>query len=303
MTTTLLGMVSAFLSTRRLRNLSPNTITFYSQHLNKFLEFMESNYTDVSLEQINHTILREYVSGLKENHSAGGVNHHIKVLKILFKFMIEEAVITENPSKKITMIKTDQVVIATFSNNQVTAMLEITKHQMDFPGIRNYALITLLYDTGCRISELLNLKINDIQLEEKILTVRGKGGKRRVVPFEDRSLISLVKYLNKRNKLFGREGVLFLTKFGDPLTLRMTDKIIERIGNKAKVENVRLSAHTFRHTFAKNWLMNGGDIFSLQKILGHKTLDMVKNYVNITFRDIQSQHSKFSPGDFSNEFL
>jgi len=247
--------------------------------------------------------LREYVSGLKENHSAGGVNHHIKVLKILFKFMIEEAVITENPSKKITMIKTDQVVIATFSNNQVTAMLEITKHQMDFPGIRNYALITLLYDTGCRISELLNLKINDIQLEEKILTVRGKGGKRRVVPFEDRSLISLVKYLNKRNKLFGREGVLFLTKFGDPLTLRMTDKIIERIGNKAKVENVRLSAHTFRHTFAKNWLMNGGDIFSLQKILGHKTLDMVKNYVNITFRDIQSQHSKFSPGDFSNEFL
>jgi len=296
-------MVSAFLSTRRLRNLSPNTITFYSQHLNKFLEFMESNYTDVSLEQINHTILREYVSGLKENHSAGGVNHHIKVLKILFKFMIEEAVITENPSKKITMIKTDQVVIATFSNNQVTAMLEITKHQMDFPGIRNYALITLLYDTGCRISELLNLKINDIQLEEKILTVRGKGGKRRVVPFGDRSLISLVKYLNKRNKLFGREGVLFLTKFGDPLTLRMTDKIIERIGNKAKVENVRLSAHTFRHTFAKNWLMNGGDIFSLQKILGHKTLDMVKNYVNITFRDIQSQHSKFSPGDFSNEFL
>ena len=303
MTTTLLGMVSAFLSTRRLRNLSPNTITFYSQHLNKFLEFMESNYTDVSLEQINHTILREYVSGLKENHSAGGVNHHIKVLKILFKFMIEEAVITENPSKKITMIKTDQVVIATFSNNQVTAMLEITKHQMDFPGIRNYALITLLYDTGCRISELLNLKINDIQLEEKILTVRGKGGKRRVVPFGDRSLISLVKYLNKRNKLFDREGVLFLTKFGDPLTLRMTDKIIERIGNKAKVENVRLSAHTFRHTFAKNWLMNGGDIFSLQKILGHKTLDMVKNYVNITFRDIQSQHSKFSPGDFSNEFL
>ncbi len=63
------------------------------------------------------------------------------------------------------------------------------------------------------------------------------------------------------------------------------------------MENVRLSAHTFRHTFAKNWLMNGGDIFSLQKILGHRTLDMVRNYVNITFKDIQSQHSKFSPGD------
>lgn len=85
--------------------------------------------------------------------------------------------------------------------------------------------------------------------------------------------------------------------FGEPLTRRMTNKIIERIGEKAKVDNVRLSAHTFRHTFAKNWLMNGGDIFSLQKILGHRTLDMVRNYVNITFKDIQSQHSKFSPGD------
>jgi site-specific recombinase XerD len=77
----------------------------------------------------------------------------------------------------------------------------------------------------------------------------------------------------------------------------MTNKIIERIGGKVKVENVRLLAHTFRHTFAKNWLMNGGDIFRLQKIRGHKTLEMVRNYVNITFKDIQSQHSKFSPCD------
>ncbi len=258
---------------------------------------MESHHPDAFLEQIDPTILREYVSGLKENHSAGGVNHHIKVLKILFKFMVEEGVITANPSKKISRIKTDQTAIATFSNEQIIAMLKITKHQMDFPGIRNYALITLLYDTGCRISELLELKVDDIQLDEKILKVKGKGGKGRVVPFGDRSLIGLVKYLNRRNKLFGIEGVLFLTKFGDPLTLRMTNKIIERIGEKAKVENVRLSAHTFRHTFAKNWLMNGGDIFSLQKILGHRTLEMVRNYVNVTFKDIQSQHSKFSPGD------
>ena len=295
--TTLKEMMSAFLSTRRLRNLSPNTLIFYSQHFNKFLEFVESNYPDLSLEQINHTVMREYVSGLKENHSAGGVNHHIKVLKILFKFMVEEGVINENPSKKISRIKTEQVVIATFSNNQITAMLEVTNHQMDFPGIRNYALITLLFDTGCRISELLNLKLDDIQLDEKILTVRGKGGKGRVVPFGDRSLIFLVKYLNKRNKLFVKKGVLFLTKFGDPLTLRMTNKIIERIGDKAKVRNVRLSAHTFRHTFAKNYLLNGGDVFSLKEILGHNDLETVQIYINMSQKDIVSQYNKYNPGD------
>ena len=297
MTTILGGVVSAFISTRRLRNLSPNTITFYSQHLNKFLEFMESHYPDVSVEQIGHSILREYVFGLKKRHAPGGVNHHIKVLKILFKFMVEEGMITENPSKKIPKLKAERIVIPTFSNEQVQAMLGVTKQQMDFPGIRNNTLITLLFDTGCRISELLSLMQDNIQFEEKILTVRGKGGKQRIVPFGDRSLVNLIKYLNKRNKHFGTASVLFLTRFGDPLTLRMTNKIIERIGEKAKVENVRLSAHTFRHTFAKNWLMNGGDIFSLQKILGHRTLDMVRNYVNITFQDIQSQHSKFSPGD------
>jgi len=156
---------------------------------------MESHHPDAFLEQIDHTVLREYVSGLKENHSAGGVNHHIKVLKILFKFMVEEGVIKENPTKKVSRVKTDQTAIATFSNEQIMAMLKITTHQMDFPGIRNYALITLLYDTGCRISELLELKVDDIQLDEKILTVKGKGGRGRVVPFGDRSLIGLVKYL------------------------------------------------------------------------------------------------------------
>ena len=108
---------------------------------------------------------------------------------------------------------------------------------MDFPGIRNNTLITLLFDTGCRISEILCLKQDDIQFEEKILTVRGKRGQQRIVPFGDRSLIYLIKYLNRRNKHFGTAGVFFLTRFGDPLTLRMTNKIIERIGEKAKVEN------------------------------------------------------------------
>jgi site-specific recombinase XerD len=107
-------MVSAFISTRRLRNLSPKTKIFSSQHLNKFLEFMESRFIDVSVEKIGYTILREYVSGLKESHSPGGVNHYIKVLKILFKFMIEEGVITENPSRKISKLNVERVVISTF---------------------------------------------------------------------------------------------------------------------------------------------------------------------------------------------
>jgi site-specific recombinase XerD len=98
--------------------------------------------------------LRQYISKLKESNPSGGVNHQIKVPKILFKFIVEEGVICENLSKKISRIRTDQTANVAFSFSQAKAMLEVTKHRMDFPGIRNYALITLLYDTGFRILEL-----------------------------------------------------------------------------------------------------------------------------------------------------
>jgi|Deesub1362B_J571_1020462.scaffolds.fasta_scaffold02183_3 site-specific recombinase XerD len=152
--TTLKGMISAFISTRKLKNLSQRTIDFYTQILKKFLSFIESNYPDISLDRINHNILREYISSLRENHSPSGINHHIKVLKILFKFMVEEGVITENPSKKISKLKIGQTVIPTFTNDQIRAMLEVTKNQTDFPGLRNYTMITLLYDTGCKTRDL-----------------------------------------------------------------------------------------------------------------------------------------------------
>lgn len=295
--TTLKGIISAFISTRKLKNLSPHTIDFYRQMLRKLLCFIDAHHPDIPLDMIDHHILREYIANLQERYSPRSVNHHIKVLKIIFKFMVEEGVISENPSRKISKLKVDQAVIPTFTDDQIKAMLKVTKGQRELPGLRNNTLITLLFDTGCRISELLNLRVKDVQFDEKILNVSGKGGRGRVVPFGQRSLITLVKYLNKRNRLFGEDGFLFLVRSGRQLSLRMADKTIERIGKKGNVENVRLSAHTFRHTFAKNWLMNGGDIFSLQKILGHSTLEMVRNYVNMTFRDIQSQHNKFSPGD------
>ena len=295
--TTLKGIISAFISTRRLKNLSPHTIDFYRKILGKFLSFMEVHHGEIPLEGIDHHLLREYLASIKEQYSPGSLNQHIKVLKILFKFMVEEGVISENPSRRVSKLRMAPPVIPTFTDDQVRAMLRVTKAQRGFLGLRNVTLITLLFDTGCRISELLLLPVTDILLEERILKVTGKGGRVRAVPFGQRSLITLVKYLNQRNRLFGEEGLLFLTRSGKPFTLRMSNKTIARIGKKAEVKDVRLSAHTFRHTFAKNWLLNGGDIFSLQKILGHSTLEMVRNYVNMTFRDIQTQHSKFSPGD------
>jgi len=124
--TNLKGIVSAFIATRKLRNLSPNTIEFYSKIFNKFLAFMQSNYPNVPIDQINHFMLREYILELKNHYSPGGVNHHIKALKILFKFMVGEEFISENPTKKISKLRHEQTVIPTFSNEQIKKMLEVT---------------------------------------------------------------------------------------------------------------------------------------------------------------------------------
>jgi integrase/recombinase XerD len=146
-----------------------------------------------------------------------------------------------------------------------------------------------------RVSELTNLKIEDIDWTENMFLIMGKGRKERIVPFSSRLKRVLWKYLNKRSYI--ENDYLFLDIYGEKMTRHAVQQMTSKYGKKAKITKVRVSPHTFRHTFSKMWILNGGDIFSLQKILGHTTMDMVRNYVNLASSDVQIQHKKFSPLD------
>lgn len=299
--------VSSFLVHCKVKNLDPKSILFYQSNLKNLVDFLELKANDFSIQGINPSVLREFILYLRNEKpqryrnekgiTEAGINRHIKVLKIFFKFLEKEGIIKDNPTRNIPKLRVEHKKVEAFKDIQITQMLEVAKNRGNFSGYRDYLLIHLLYDTGARISELLGLKNEAINHEERVFHVIGKGRKPRDVPFGRTSYEILCQYLKMKDDKFGANDKIFVSSNGNALTRRQAAKNIERIGKKAEIQGVRVSPHTFRHTFAKSYLLNGGDVFSLKEILGHNDLETVQIYVNLNQKDIVSQYCKYNPGD------
>jgi integrase/recombinase XerD len=157
----------------------------------------------------------------------------------------------------------------------------------------------MLFDTGIRCSELTGLRISDVNLESRLIKVTGKGNKERQVPIGAKVQKALWKYLQFQRPAAAtpRYDQVFLTLEGYPIAKDRLETVVERYGQKAAITGVRVSPHTFRHTMAVFFLRNGGDVFSLQRILGHSSLEVLKGYVNLAQADISRVHQKNSPAD------
>lgn len=165
-------------------------------------------------------------------------------------------------------------------------------------GARDVCMVTLMLDTGLRSNEVVTLTTKDVHLEDGYLKVMGKGQKERIVPFGSSAQKSLMKYIyHFRPEPLNRDRV-FLNLDGSPMTETGLKLIFRRLAKNSGVE--RLHPHLLRHTFAVNYLMNGGDVFTLQQILGHTTLEMVRRYVNLANAHVMTQHKQFSPVDRMN---
>jgi len=163
-------------------------------------------------------------------------------------------------------------------------------------GVRDRALMLLMVDSGLRLSEAISLKTEKIYWEDGLVTVMGKGRKERVVPIGGTTKAALQEYARVRKAI--DVPYFFLSRRGYQMKNRYVQVAMRRYGRTAGISGVRVSPHTLRHTFAIQYIKNGGDAFSLQSILGHSTLDMVRNYVNLAQQDVTIQHRKFSPVDF-----
>ena len=196
--------------------------------------------------------------------------------------------------------KAPQVMIKTLGNSQIKALLSVVDRKRP-KGFRDYCMVLVLFDTGVRLSELVNLQMKDLDLERGFFKVMGKGARERLVPFGAKVQTTLWKYIHRfRPEPFHpNAGNVFLRSDGRPLTGGQVYRVIRKYGRNAGIRGVRCSPHTFRHTFAKNFLINGGDLFSLQKILGHSSLAVVRMYVELTSEDVQIQHRRYSPVDCS----
>lgn len=285
-----------FIKEQKLRHLSARTIEWHKENLHTLRVFLERQGLSTAPKLITTKVLKEnYVLHMLETLGLSPVtiNGRIRTLRAFFAYLTDEALIDRNPAITLLPMKTRKTIVETFSIDQIRALLGVTDRKT-FTGLRDYTVMLLLLETGIRASELASIRLQDIHWTDSRIMVLGKGDKERFVPFQRQVKHILRRYLASRGEIPGEDHV-FVTMENLPMSTRTIQERVQDYGKAANLQGVRVSPHTFRHTFAKMYIKNGGDAFSLQAILGHTTLEMVRHYVNLFSSDVQEQHRKYSP--------
>lgn len=286
--------VALYLIDRQLKNCAPRTIQFYEENLGYLRNVFEEKGTLLDVRFVTAAELKMHVIGhmLEKELSGNTINGRMKTYKQFFKFLARERYREDDISGQIPLVKTEQKLIPTFTMQQALQLLK-QPNRHTFVGLRDYTIMMVLLETGIRIQELLSLQTDDSLFGESELRIQnGKGRKARRVPFQKTCVNALKSYLRERGEL--PTNALFVT-LNNPLKMRTIQENIKEYGKTAGISGIRVSPHTFRHSMAKFYLLNGRDAFTLQQILGHRCLDMVKLYINLFRSDIQEQHRKYSP--------
>jgi len=287
--------VESFIRTQKSKNLSNFTIKYYRNTLYSFMSILEKQGATTRLRRITGDMIEDlYVSylldvkRLKYTSIASG----LRSLRAFFNWAKGRGIIEESPMKYVKISKPDSRELETFSREQIRELLQQPDLET-FVGFRDYVIMIVLLETGIRLRELTDIDIHDIRWQDSQILIRGKNGEDRLVPFQQQTRRVLKNYLKVRGDSF--TDALFISRDDDRISRKAIQDRISKYGRMANIKNVRCSPHTFRHTFAKMSVRNGADIFTLQKILGHKSLEMVRVYVNMFSSEVSEAHRKFSP--------
>lgn len=291
-----LGSASeAFRLRCQAQNLSAGTLGWYKQLLKMFGAFLEEHGIS-TVREVTPTHLRQYLEAMRgRGNSTVTVERAYGGLRCFFGFLSRERMIPQNPIQLVEKPRVERKLIKPLSMEQVRLLLAQCR-QKRYDEHRLWTIMVLIFDTGLRISEVIGLRKDAIDFNTGILRVMGKGGKERDVPFGINSKRALWGYMARRGDIPGQD-LFFVSRFGGRCCRHLLRKEFHRLGTQAGIQGVRVSPHTMRHTFATQYILNGGDAFSLQQMLGHSTLDMVKIYVGLANRDVAKLHRQFSPMD------
>ena len=302
------NLVEGFRLSCQIEGKSPKTVEWYTAFLTRFSRFLESKKLPTALDSITKLHVTAFILYLQREArtpwggkplSGATVQGYCRTLKAFFSWATREGYMPPGQVGAIPVPKATTKVVNTFSREQI-GQLAMLCQASDGDGHRNLTILLLLLDTGIRVSELVGTDLDDVNLPEGYIRItKGKGGKERIVPIGCLVQKSLWKYINntRHQPLTQQVTGLFLSEKGLPLTKSGVQQMLRRYGRRAGFNGIRCSPHTFRHTFAKNYLLNGGDVFSLQKILGHSSLASVRVYLNLFAADVKKQHMRFSPVD------
>jgi len=274
------------------KRFSEHTIISYSTDLTQFLNFINKEFEiSTQASEISFQIVRSWIASLLEKGvSPRSVNRKISTLKTYFKFLIRENAITESPMLKVVAPKSKKRLPVFIEENQIENLLNQIKFDDGFVGERDKLIIELFYVTGVRLSELVNIKISDVDFNNNLIKVLGKRNKERLIPLS----ISIVNELEFFIKKYDLNQYLFTnlggTKVYNKLVYRVVKKYISKISSVSKK-----SPHILRHTFATHMLNNGADINAIKELLGHANLSATQVYTHNTIGKLKSIYKQAHP--------
>ena len=266
------------------KNLSKNTILSYKDDLKKFISFIEQN----DLKKLENNIIQNYVKFLSKNFSPKSHSRKLSSLKAFFNYLLDLKLVNKNPIAEIDFPKITKTIPKFLSEKEIFTLLERTYNDSSFKGLRMSVMMEILYATGIRISELVEIKNGDLSEDFSSVLIKGKGGKQRVVPLFGKVKEVLKKYLFEKRHFNTKGSFLFPSnsKFGH-ITRHRFFQLLKKLSLECGINVSKVSPHTIRHSFASHLLERGVDLRIIQESLGHKDISTTQIYTHIQSKKIR----------------
>lgn len=278
------------------RGLAENTIISYRYDLIKYISFLKKNKVS-SFNQANKALVNNYFVYLRgKDLEINSISRNLVAVKMLYRFLLMEGFIKEDITSLIEFPRVSKKLPHILSSREIDLLL----NEVNFKGklgLRDRAVLELFYATGMRVSELIYLKINDLNMENRMLKCLGKGSKERIIPFGNKAYQSLNLYLDKlRPKLVKNpdEDTLFLNSRGEKLSRQGIFYLVKLYAKKSRIEK-KVTPHTLRHTLATHLLENGADLRSVQEMLGHSDISTTQIYTHVSRKWVSEEYYRAFP--------
>ncbi len=269
------------------RNCSVHTIFSYRGDLEQFLLYLRMK----GVKTVDYQLLREYLVWLKDKgYTNRSTSRKVASLRSFFAFLVRRKLLKTNPSLLLRSPKVSPSLPNFLTVEEMFRLLE-TPRTDTFLGLRDKAILEVLYSTGIRVGELVKLTERSLNLVEETIKVKGKGNRERIVPLGEPAIKALTEYLNRRPV---RNQALFVNRFGRPLSARSVERLIQKYSRLAGITKP-VTPHTFRHSFATHLLDRGADLRSVQELLGHENITTTQIYTHLTVEKLRCLYEKAHP--------
>ncbi len=311
-------LIEAYIQDHIGGNSSEKTLEWHRTALGLMRLFFEERLDITQIDDVEADDISAWFAHMRITPGANGkvrsertIQTYARSARAFFHWVVRRGTLEHNPFDRVVFPKVGRPLIQTITTEEFEKLLlacappNETGPFAERAAVRNRAILWLLYDTGIRVSELINLHVGDFDRKHGVVTVLGKGAKERRVALGQNCLRNLSYYLDKHRPdeeelaEWGSAGEdhLFLAETRQPLTKNGMEMLFKRLKKRAGIQGKRISPHIFRHTFAMNYLIKSNDPFSLQELLGHEDLTTVLNYIHMNDTVLQEQKRKYSPGD------